>query len=68
MGDHPIFWIVYKRGTTDDEIRRLRSLFPEAMLYDDSILANRLREVNDQRDPKELKELDARLKALLRQP
>ncbi len=68
MGDHAIFWIVYKRGTTVDEIRRLRSLFPEAMLYDDSIVADRLRAINGQRDAKELQEIDARLKALLRQP
>ena len=37
MGDRAIFWIIYKRGTTDDEIRRLRELFPEALVGDDLV-------------------------------
>jgi hypothetical protein len=36
MGDHAVFWIVYKPGTPDDEIRRLRTTFPEATLKEDS--------------------------------
>src|SRR6516225_11601987 len=28
LGDHAVFLIIYKRGITDDEIRRLRNIFP----------------------------------------
>jgi hypothetical protein len=32
MGDHAVLQIFYKRGTTDDDVRRLRRLFPEARI------------------------------------
>lgn len=38
MGDHPVFWVIYKRGTTNDELHRLRIAFPEAVFDDDSVL------------------------------
>jgi hypothetical protein len=36
MGDHAVFWIMCKYGT-DDEVRRLRSLFPEALIDPESV-------------------------------
>ena len=32
MGDRAVLQIFYKRGTADDDIRRLRSLFPQAWI------------------------------------
>ena len=32
VGDHAVFIIFYEQGTKDDEIRRLRDLFPEAKI------------------------------------
>jgi hypothetical protein len=36
LGDHAVFLIIYKYGITDDEFRRLRSIFPEAIFEPDS--------------------------------
>jgi hypothetical protein len=38
MGDHPVLWVIYKRGTTSDELHRFRDAFPEAVFDDDSVL------------------------------
>jgi hypothetical protein len=38
LADQPIYWIVYRHGATDDDIRRLKRLFPEAMIDDEAQL------------------------------
>jgi hypothetical protein len=37
MGNHAVFWVIYKRGIADDELRRLRAVFPEAIFEEGSI-------------------------------